>query len=325
MNTSVKPGDAADLAPATVVQSVPIVCSVIIVGYQSKQLIDDCLASIGELPAGFELLVIDNSQDGTDELVAIKYPWARVVPNDTNRGFGGGNNFAARSARGSYLLLLNPDTLVHPNALQNLMNFASETLCAACGGITVDAQGKIEPSCIMHMPSLSFQYGIALGLHTVLSRRAIPEQDEIMEVDLLSGAFMAVRRDVWDELGGFDESFFMYVEEVDLCKRIRDKGHKIYLLGNSRITHLVGSGNAISPKRILSRTRGQMHFANKHFGRFKRTMYFGGIWLHACTRAVVGAILTVFGVQRGKQLVRAFGAIAVKPTEWYGGWNGTDE
>lgn len=245
-----------------------------------------------------------------------------MVANDSNLGFAVGNNTAAKYARGDHLLLLNPDTLVTPKALSNLIAFAVERQCAACGGVTYDAHGHLEPSCSQRMPSLLYHFSRSLGLSSLMGHRKVPADNEIIEVEVLSGAFMAVRADLWRELAGFDPSFIMYSEEVDLCKRIRDRGHKIYQVGNSRITHLVGSGSAKSPRRVLYLTRGLMQFAGKHFSPLKRAAYFIAIWLHAATRVFVGALLWAFRVPNGKQLVSAYAPIAISPQKWYRGWNG---
>jgi hypothetical protein len=299
--------------------------SILIVGYNTKDLVLECLAGVFEHTQGptFEVLFVDCSEDGSEEAIRERFPQVRVIDNDENLGFGRGNNFLARYAEGDYVLLLNPDTLIRDNAIGELYEFAQRTPEAgAWGGVTRLPDGSIDPGCQQAGPGLGNSLLTLLGMSERTKPDVESDQETGVEVASLSGAFMMLPRTLWNELGGFDESFFMYCEETDLCCRVRQQGRGVRITPKSSIVHLVGSGSGQSPKRMLALTRGGMHLARKHHG----TAYVFTIavlrWLYSASRFVVGVIgAPLVGRERAAALRKRHADIVTKPGQWFGGWS----
>lgn len=299
--------------------------SILIVGYNTKDLVAECLRGLYEYTSGvdFEVLFIDCSDDGSEALLARDFPQVRLIENDENLGFARGNNTLAKYARGERLLLLNPDTLIHDNAVGELNRFAdNEPQAGAWGGLTILPNGGIDPGCRQTGPGLRFAVYRLLGLKA-LGTGGLPQDATAPgEVPVVSGAFMMVRREVWQALGGFDESFFMYCEETDLCQRIRRAGHRVWMNPSARITHLVGSGASDSPKRMLAMCKGAMHLDRKHFGTL-HTFCEGALrWTHSLTRYLSGVLLMPIKPGKSKSLRDKHRAIVLHPSQWWGGWGG---
>lgn len=298
--------------------------SVLIVGYNSKDLVMDCLEGLFKHTCGlnYEVLYVDCSNDGSVQAVRDRFPSVRVIDNDQNLGFGRGNNFLARHAKGDFLLLLNPDTLVQNNALGALYDFAQRTPDAgAWGGVSRLPNGKIDPGCQQLAPGLGSLVLLLLGLGKLALPRV--ESDDGMGIDVpsLSGAFMMMPRELWEQLDGFDESFFMYCEETDLCYRVRASGRRVLITPKASIVHLVGSGSAQSAKRMLALTRGGMHLSRKHFGALHVFAEAVIRWLYSFSRYVFGLVgQPVVGNARAKELRDRHLPIIAKPGAWLGGW-----
>lgn len=298
--------------------------SVLIVGYNTKDLVLQCLEGVFKHTQGidYEVLFVDNSEDGSEQAVREAFPDVVVIDNDQNLGFGRGNNLLARHAKGHYILLLNPDTLVNDNAIGQLYDFAEQhPHGGAWGGVTRLPDGAVDPGC--KQPGVGV--GKALLLLAGLAKYACPPVDsasKAMDVPSLSGAFMMLERSLWEQLGGFDESFFMYAEETDLCYRVRKTGRRVLITPEASIVHLVGSGAAHSPKRMLALTRGDMHLARKHFGPVRLAVFAMVRWLYSLTRYLLGVFaMPVIGSDRAAKLRQRHTPIICHPKQWLYGWS----
>ncbi len=208
--------------------------SVIIVNYNSLRHLERCLPAL--LPAsgsGTEVIVVDNaSQDGSAELVGRCFPQVRLVCSPENVGFGAGNNLGARQARGEYLAFLNPDTVVDPGWLAALI--AALEADPGAGLATSKILLLNEPQKIntcgndIHISGLTLCRGMG---------RPAAEYNQPEAVDAVSGAAFAMRRDLFEALGGFDESFFMYMEDTDLSLRARLAGYRCLFAPASVVYH----------------------------------------------------------------------------------------
>lgn len=297
----------------------------LIVGYQSLDLLIDCLDGLFEHTRGpvIEVLYTDCSNDGSMQVIRERYPLVRVIDNTENLGFGRGNNFLARHALGDYLLLLNPDTLIKDNAVGNLYDFALRSPQAgAWGGVTRLPGGGVDPGCRQSGPGLVNGLLQLAGLGRWTWGGLDDDAREPAEVPALSGAFMMVDRELWERLGGFDETFFMYCEETDLCFRIRKAGRPVMMTPHASIVHLVGSGLAQSPKRMLALTRGGMHMSRKHFGPIYVAIDATVRWLYSATRYAMGVLgRPIIGAERAAQLRARHAPILCHPGQWVGGWS----
>jgi len=208
--------------------------SIIVVTYNSRGDIDACLCSLRRHAAGAEVIVVDNlSTDGTLDHVRQHYPQVTAVSAERNGGYGAGNNLGARLAHGDHLVILNPDTEVEAGWLDPLLDtleqrpevgLVTPTILLKGSGERVNACGND-----VHLTGLAFCAG--------LNEPAPSTSARPRSVAAVSGAAFAVRRDVWAQLGGFDERFFMYLEDTDLSLRARRLGHDILHVPASRIRH----------------------------------------------------------------------------------------
>jgi N-acetylglucosaminyl-diphospho-decaprenol L-rhamnosyltransferase len=299
--------------------------SVLIVCYKSKDLIGACLEGVFAHTRGvaFEVLLLDCSNDGTVELVAERFPQVTIVPNDENLGFARGNNVLAGHARGRYLLLLNPDTVVGTDAIGELYRTAlHHPEAGAIGGRARRADGSRDPGCRQTIPSLVRLAIAAFGGARFLNGTIPEHATQPGDAEALSGAFMMVRTDLWNEHGGFDDSYFMYAEELDLCYRLRKSGHPLLMTPMAEIVHLVGGGNATNPFRMLNIAKARMHFFRKHWPRPRAVL--GGLllWAHGAVRYTGGAAAgALVGWERGRRLQLAYAPVVLTPSTWWQGFS----
>jgi len=221
----------------TLARTVPVqtsTASIIIVNYNGRAYIDKCLDSLregGQL--GYEVIVVDNaSGDGSAEHVAARHPQVRLIRTETNLGFGAGNNLGARWARGEYLAFLNPDTEAGPGWLEALiaaLQQDAEAGLATALVLLMDKRDRVN-TCgnDMHLTGLTLCRG--MGAHRDGFSKTV-------EVGAVSGAAFAIRRDLFEALGGFDESFFLYVEDSDLSLRARLAGYRLLCVPQAVVYH----------------------------------------------------------------------------------------
>jgi GT2 family glycosyltransferase len=213
---------------------VPLCASIIIVNYNGRAHIDRCLRSLEEGGRyGYEVIVVDNaSDDGSAEHVAGSYPHVRLIRNESNRGFGAGNNAGARLARGKYFAFLNPDTEVQPGWLEALMVALEHNpkagLATALVLLMADPDRVNACGNDMHLTGLTLCRGMGARRDAFCAPAA---------VGAASGAAFAMRRDLFEALGGFDESFFLYVEDSDLSLRARLAGHRLLCVPEAVVYH----------------------------------------------------------------------------------------
>ena len=276
--------------------------SIIVVSWNVKEDLGNCLRSIEENKPReeFEIIGVDNaSTDGSVETIKKDFPDVKIIANSDNCGFSAANNQAIRIAKGKYVFLLNPDTIVYPNSLDTLTTFLDEHPdVGACGPKFLDANGQVHSS-VGYVPTFrSLLYGRtflrSLGIfrrrHKELTARNF-DFEKSGDVDQLSGAALMVRRSVMEEIGLMDENFFMYYEDVDLCLRIRKTGFRIVYLPDSIITHIGGkSSDQVSARRRIMLYRSMFVYFRKHRGGFL-TWLFGLIFKPG---VIIDHILNVF-------------------------------
>jgi GT2 family glycosyltransferase len=302
----------------TVAGATPTV-SVLIVAYRSKHLLNECLASLfAQSTAAVEVIVVDNaSNDGTAELVATSWPKVKLVSSNENIGFARAVNLAAARARGEMLVLLNPDTVVHDDAIVQLASFARKHPEAGLvGGRTLNPQGALDPRSCWGVPTSWSLVCFATGLSTFFkgSRLFNPEslggwaRDEVREVGMVSGCLLAVPRTVWKQLGGFDSAFFMYGEDLDLSIRASRLGYRPMITPDAVITHLVGASTALRADRMLLVFKGRATVARKHGP-------LGGVFMLA-----IGVALRAFMAKMIGQRQVVWRELWIRRSEWIDGY-----
>lgn len=251
--------------------------SVLVVTYKCRDVAHACLASVYETAQDLdlEIVVVDNaSGDGTVELVRSEFPQARLIASPENLGFAAGVNLAAQRAEGEYLLLLNPDTVVHEGAVQALLEFArSRPEGGIYGGRTLDPDGTVNPGSCWAAPTLWSLFCFATLLTTAFRRNALfdPEslggwkRDTVRTVDIVTGCLLLAPRAVWEELGGFDTRFYMYGEDADLSLRARALGYRPAITPAAVITHEIGVSSDADGAKYLFLYRGKATLLRKHW------------------------------------------------------------
>jgi GT2 family glycosyltransferase len=289
--------------------------SIIVLCWNDRKVIADCLQSIfsNTHSTEFEVIVADNgSTDGSVELIRALYPLVRVIENGRNLRFAKANNVGIRASRGEYVLILNPDTIIHDGALDKIVSFADRHPEAGAFGCRVlNADGSYQVSA---RPFASFrnEWIVALYLRglgrlsewfTADSYRGWNGATE-RQVDWLSGCFILVRGDLLKSIAGFDEQFFYYYEDMDLCRRIWQAGYPILYLPDAAITHLGGQSTKGRFPALPFVLDGQMTrylYYYKYYGR-------RGV-VRARRIALTSASLRRFGYGL-KQLVRPSEAVS---------------
>ena len=254
--------------------------SVAIVNYNKGPLLLACLDSIYKTADDLkvEVIVVDNgSSDGTAKVLPTPYPKSHLILNSANLGFAKATNQALVAARGSFILLLNPDTVLMEGALQTMVRYLeANPEIGAVGPQMVGPDGIIQLSC-RSFPG----YSTALFGHYSLLTRWFPQNPfsrryllsdwdhkAVREVDWVSGACLMTHRDVLERIGLLDEQFFLFNEDVDWCKRIRDAGWKVVYLPEARVVHYIGaSKDKIPSALVIARHRGMIHYYQKHLRR----------------------------------------------------------
>ena len=229
--------------------------SIIILCWNDRRVIEGCLKSIYaySYSTDFEVIVSDNGS--TDESIGFireNYPQVQVIENGRNLRFAKANNVGIRVARGEYVLILNPDTIIHDGALDRMVAFADKhPEAGAFGCRVVNADGSYQVSA-GPFPSLRGEWVVASYLRWLgrlwgrFAADVYPgwRGETERQVDWITGCFMLVRREILAEIGGFDEQFFYYYEDTDLCRRIWDAGHPIIYTPEAQITHLKGQSTS---------------------------------------------------------------------------------
>lgn len=254
-------------------QAGPPVLSVIIVNWNTAPLLRDCLASlVSSSFENLEIIMVDNaSSDNSADLVRREFPAVRLIENDRNVGFSRASNQGIVASHGHYLLLLNSDTIVPPNALDRLVEFMEHHPDAgACGPRLVRPDGKHQEFAFGGDPTLS--YLLRRGMYRLLLHRALHDwgTDRIQEVNWVSGACLLTRRQVIDQIGLLDENIFMYFEDNDWCLRMRWGGWRVYYNPTVSIIHIGGRSLAKNPAARRAYYRSLDYFYAKHYGKLAR-------------------------------------------------------
>ena len=229
--------------------------SVIIVNWNAAAYLpaalDSLFAAQGDLT--MEVVLVDNaSSDDSLALVRERYPQVQIIANEVNRGFAAGNNQGIRQARGRYILLLNPDTELPSHALMDMLAFMeAHPQVGVVGPRLQGAKGKVQGGAAGYDPSLATMFNFATFLYRLFPHRfkglwlprSLYERDDPIPVDWVSGACMLLRRSALDAAGPMNERYFMYSEDVELCRRIREAGYGVMCLPSIHVTHHIGGSS----------------------------------------------------------------------------------
>jgi len=277
--------------------------SVIIVNYNVKLFLEQCLCSVQKAITGLqaEVIVVDNnSTDNSMGYLQPKFPWVRFIANTENTGFGKANNQALATANGDSILFLNPDTLVPEDCFHQCLAFMQEHPAAGAIGIKMlDGSGYFLPESKRAFPSPLTSFFKLTGMSSIFPKSKLfaryhlghLSKNENCEVDVLAGAFMLLRKRVLDQTGGFDEQFFMYGEDVDLSYRVQISGWKNYYFAGSSIIHFKGESTKKGSLNYVRMFYQAMSvFVKKHYGGGKAVFFNVFIQIAIFLRAVLTAL-----------------------------------
>jgi GT2 family glycosyltransferase len=265
--------------------------SIVIISFNTKDLLRECIQTVQRLAGDvvYEIIVVDNSsRDGSAEMVMEEFPAVRLIRSPVNLGFGAANNRGFALARGRYVVLLNSDAFLHPHSLERaIQHMDANRQVGLAGGRLIGRDGLLQPSArtfpsplneILTMTGLAAKYRRSRWFGRV--DRTWADPFEPASVDWVPGAFTIARRELLEQLGYLDERFFLYFEEIDLCRRVKAAGYLVYYWPDIVVTHIGGeSAKAVRHLKISSsgaqltlwRMRSQLLYYRKYYGAF-------GVW-----------------------------------------------
>lgn len=282
--------------------------SVIIVNYNVKYFLEQCLfsvqAALKNIPG--EIIVVDNaSKDKSIDYLQPKFPFVKFIVNPRNRGFGTGCNDGFKLSSGEFVLFLNPDCIIPEDCFDKSISFLNNHPEAGALGVKMfDGSGKFLKESKRSFPALSTSFFKMVGLAALFphskffAKYYLGQLDENKnhEIGVLAGAFMLMRRNVFEKVNGFDEDFFMYGEDIDLSYRIHKAGFKNYYFSETAIIHFKGEGTKKGNLNYVQMFYNAMSiFVHKHY---KDSLYklfiHSGIWLAALFSSIANAIKSLF-------------------------------
>jgi GT2 family glycosyltransferase len=242
--------------------------TVAIVSHGNRELALACLAALTnevERKHRVEVIVLDNaSEDGSADAIRSSFPAIRLLARATRAGFGANHNEIAASAKGRHIFMLNDDTIVGPGTIDALADFLDLNPQVAVAAPLIRSGDREPYTFVLRFPSLPRAVGAALWPWSPLERWSGREP---RRVDWVNGCAMMVRRSAFGQTGGFDEGFFMYAEEKDLCKRLADLGWEVVLVPGGDVVHFGESSTEAVPTRRASEfRRSQRYYNRKHLG-----------------------------------------------------------
>jgi N-acetylglucosaminyl-diphospho-decaprenol L-rhamnosyltransferase len=306
--------------------------SIIIVSYNTRQLILECLRSVFEqtLDINYEVIVVDNaSSDDSVGAIARSFPQVRLIASKENHGFARANNLAARKAKGDYLLLLNPDTVVLNRANEILFSVAkAHPKAGIYGGRTLFPDGTVNPKCCFGETTAWSLFCRAFGFSRILKNTVFfnPESygsweyDTLKQVDIITGCFFMVKRDLWEQLAGFNPIFFMYGEEVDFCLRARKLGYRPLFTPDAEIIHYGEASEPVKEERITKVLCAQSTLIRKHWPKYKRWWGLAMLLVWARMKSLLIVITERFNSTKSDSRAAVWNSVWKRRKEWLKGW-----
>lgn len=254
--------------------------SIIIVNYNVTQLLNNCLLSIQKyVEVDHEVIIVDNaSPDSSWKNLITKFPEYHFISSPANEGFAKANNKAAKAAKGEYLLLLNPDTELEGAYMKDILDFADAKENFGCLGVRMhDAKGNFLPESKRSVPDMFNSFEKLFTNFKKNNSKSYYRNDigeyEITPIEVVTGAFLLIKKEVYEKTGGLDETYFMYGEDIDICYTLLKRGYKNYYYGKASILHHKGE-STVKDEVYLERFYGAMQvFINKYYRDCKPVQY----------------------------------------------------
>jgi GT2 family glycosyltransferase len=301
------------------------VVSVLVISYNTRAMTLACLRSLrAETRVPHEVVVLDNaSSDGSAEAIAAAFPEVTLIASRENLGFAGGNNRAAEQARGRFILLLNPDTVVLDGAVDRLVAFAERTPRARIwGGRTLYADGRLNPASCWRRMTLWNAFCRTAGLAGLFPGSGLFnaeayggwDRGTVRAVDLVSGCFFLIERELWRALGGFDRDFFMFGEEADLCLRARALGADPHVTPDAVIVHHGSASMPDQAEKMAMLLQAKVALVRRHFPAWQRPLGVALVRLWPLSRMLAGRLAG------GRAAGSMWAAVWARRAAWAGGY-----
>ncbi|HZY10836.1 MAG TPA: glycosyltransferase family 2 protein [Bacteroidota bacterium] len=280
--------------------------SIVIVGYNSAQFLQNCLKSIFSQtpPFQLEVIVVDNaSTDNSVSLIRQHYPQTKIISNEENKGFACGNNQGICQSLGQYILLLNPDTVVLDPALERLVDYIEATPdVGAVGPKIFNLDGSLQRTGVS-FPSVwnlivevffldvIFPKSRLFGRH----RRLYEDPNQINEVDYVQGSCLLIRKNILDDIGSLDESFFIFFEETDLCFRLKKAGWNVLYFPDASIIHYGRGGlGYYDDVSLVQFHRSYLRFIKKHYSIIHQYLFRCVLFIRSLVRSITLSFAGLF-------------------------------
>jgi N-acetylglucosaminyl-diphospho-decaprenol L-rhamnosyltransferase len=303
--------------------------TIIIVSYNTRDMTVECIRSVIEQTkkVQYELIVFDSaSTDGSVEAIRSLFPQVKLIPSEENVGFASGNNIAAKLARGRYLLLLNPDTVVTDCAIERLHDFAvTNPTYRIWGGRCVFADGKLNQSCWRFQTLWTLfcdVFGLTAAVPSIFNGETYGnwQADSVRTVDIIAGCFFLIDRDLWQMLSGFDPIFFMYGEEQDLCLRARKMGARPRFTPGAVIIHYGGASYPDKAEQFAQTFAARITLMRRHWSRLSCLIGLRLFYIFPLARYLIFNALSIRGKTRFRQKAYLWGQIWRNRRQWIDGW-----
>jgi hypothetical protein len=290
--------------------------SIVVVSWNAKRYVLECLESLYAHPSSrtTEIIVVDNdSSDGTPEAIRAKFPRVTLIQNEANMGFAKGNNIGMAAAKGRYLCLVNSDVVVPADCIDTILNYLHRNpRVGLLGPKMLAPDGSIGQS-VKNLPTVWNTFCVALGLHSLFPHSRLVGGFEprsfsystSADVEVVSGWFWVARLEAIAEVGGLDERFFMYGEDIDWCRRFRQAGWRVVYCADAEALHYGAASSARTPARFYTEMyRANLQYFRKHHAKASALAYRAVIWLHQAVRVTSYALL--FFLRPGRRSDSAF-------------------
>ena len=285
---------------STMKQSNKVIFSIIIVSYNTKELLKQCIESITKNSKtsniSYEIIVVDNnSKDDSVKFVnsLIRNKLAiKLIENKNNVGFAKANNQGIKIAQGKYIMLLNSDTIILNNALEKMVDYLEKNRdVAVLGPKLLNADRTPQPS-VGNFPSLPVAVNMLFFEHFVPNRFVRWSPKTTRTVDWVMGAALMSRREIFNKIGGLDENIFMYMEELEWCYRVKKNGYKIYFYPQAKIVHL-GQGSSKTGRKdpIINIYKGLIYFYRKHYPSWQTALLKVALKIKAGLSYLLGTLI----------------------------------
>ncbi|BBO81304.1 glycosyl transferase [Desulfosarcina ovata subsp. sediminis] len=302
--------------------------SVIIISYNTRELTLECIDSVYEQTKSisYELIVVDNaSNDGSSQAIKENFPDINLIASKNNLGFANANNLASKQANGKYILLLNPDTVVLNRAIQKILSFASANPHHLIyGGRTLYGDHSLNHTSCWARPTLWSYFCYASGLTSIFRRNRLfdPEsygdwqRNSVREVDIVTGCFLMIEKQLWQHLNGFDPKFFMYGEDADLCLRAAKKGARPVITPDATIIHYCGASENIHADKMIKLFRAKEQLVRRHWSPIPMRIGIALLRISVFLRALICKVLNLLGLKIYYEKSNSWYEIWQRRSEW---------